>query len=238
MIQNKSLLLYNLMKILLAFTILFINVGNVFAHSSHIKSLSKIEMEVLRNDKIIGFSNYYFEHKKDLMIVKNETNFLVEMAGIKIFSIKGNSEEVYKNEKLISFKSSTLQNKKRKFVKLFFDENKNLFIIDGSSFKGETGTDNVIGNWWNSKILKSKSQISPLSGSVKEQIVKLVGKDEMILNGKKYKLFKFNLKSSNEELPKDKKLDFNIWLEPNEGIIFKVQYNRIGNWEYKIKNFY
>ena len=226
------------MKILLAFIILFINVGNVLAHSSHIKSLSKIEMEVLRNDKVIGFSNYYFEHKKDLMIVKNETNFLVEMAGIKIFSIKGNSEEIYKNEKLISFKSSTLQNKKRKFVKLIFDENKNLFIIDGSSFKGETGTDNVIGNWWNSKILQSKSQISPLSGSVKEQIVKLVGKDEMILNGKKYKLFKFNLKSSNEELPKDKKLDFNIWLEPNEGIIFKVQYNRLGNWEYKIKNFY
>ena len=226
------------MKILLAFTILFINVGNVFAHSSHIKSLSKIEMEVLRNNKVIGFSNYYFEHKKDLMIVKNETNFLVEMAGIKIFSIKGNSEEIYKNEKLISFKSSTLQNKKRKFVKLIFDENKNLFIIDGSSFKGETGIDNVIGNWWNSKILQSKSQISPLSGSVKEQIVKLVGKDEMILNGKKYKLFKFNLKSSNEEMPKDKKLDFNIWLEPNKGIIFKVQYNRLGNWEYKIKNFY
>ena len=226
------------MKILLAFTILFINVGNVFAHSSHIKSLSKIEMEVLRNDKVIGFSNYYFEHKKDLMIVKNETNFLVEMAGIKIFSIKGNSEEIYKNEKLISFKSSTLQNKKRKFVKLIFDENKNLFIIDGSSFKGETGLDNVIGNWWNSKILQSESQISPLSGSVKEQIVKLVGKDEMILNGKKYKLFKFNLKSSNEELPKDKRLDFNIWLEPKDGLIFKVQYNRLGNWEYKIKNFY
>ena len=226
------------MKILLAFIILFINVGNVFAHSSHIKNLSKIEMEVLRNGKVIGFSDYYFEHKKDLMIVKNETNFLVEMAGIKIFSIKGNSEEVYENEKLISFKSSTLQNKKRKFVKLIFDENKNLFIIDGSSFKGETGSDNVVGNWWNSKILQSKSQISPLSGSVKEQIVKLVGKDEMILNGKKYKLFKFNLKSSNEELPEDKKLDFNIWLEPNDGLIFKVQYNRLGNWEYKIKNFY
>ena len=226
------------MKILLAFIILFINVGNVFAHSSHIKNLSKIEMEVLRNGKVIGFSDYYFEHKKDLMIVKNETNFLVEMAGIKIFSIKGNSEEVYENEKLISFKSSTLQNKKRKFVKLIFDENRNLFIIDGSSFKGETGTDNVIGNWWNSKILQSESQISPLSGSVKEQIVKLVGKDEMILNGKKYKLFKFNLKSSNEELSKDKRLDFNIWLEPKDGLIFKVQYNRLGNWEYKIKNFY
>ena len=42
---------------------------------------------------------------------KNETNFAVEMAGIKIFSIIGNSEEVYQNEKLI-FQSSTIQNKK------------------------------------------------------------------------------------------------------------------------------
>ena len=226
------------MKTLLIFLILLININNAFSHSSHIKSLSRIEMEVFRNGKLIGTSNYNFEHKKDQMIVKNETNFLVEMAGIKIFSIKGNSEEIYKNEQLISFKSSTLQNKKRKFVKLIFDENKNLFIINGSSFKGETGLDNVIGNWWNSKILQSESQISPLSGSVKEQIVKLVGKDEMILNGKKYKLFKFNLKSSNEELPKDKRLDFNIWLEPKDGLIFKVQYNRLGNWEYKIKNFY
>ena len=41
------------------------------------------------------------------MIVKNETNFAVEMAGIKIFSIIGNSEEVYQNEKLISFQNYT-----------------------------------------------------------------------------------------------------------------------------------
>ncbi len=226
------------MKTLLIFLILLININNAFSHSSHIKSLSRIEMEVFRNGKLIGTSNYNFEHKKDQMIVKNETNFLVEMAGIKIFSINGNSEELYKNEKLIYFKSSTLQNKKRKYVKLFYDKNKNLFIIDGSSFKGEASSDNIIGNWWNSKILQSKSQISPLSGSVKEQSVKLIGKDEMMLNGKKYKLFKFSLKSTNRELPKDKKLDFTIWLEPNEGLIFKVQYNRLGNWEYRIKNFY
>ena len=35
----------------------------------------------------------------------------------------------------------------------------------------------------------------------------------------------------------DKKLDFDIWLEPNKGIIFKVKYNRLGNWEYKLKNY-
>ena len=225
------------MKILFVCAIFIISYSNAFAHSSHIKSLSKIEMEVLRNNKVIGFSNYYFNHQNNKMIVKNETSFAVEMAGIKIFSIIGNSEEVYQNEKLISFQSSTIQNKKKKYVNLIYDEVKNLFIIDGSSFKGEANVKNIIGNWWNSRLLQSNSQISPLSGSIKEQSVKLIGKDEIVLNGKKYKLFKFNLKSTNQNLPKDKKLDFDIWLEPNEGLIFKVQYNRLGNWEYRIKNF-
>ena len=44
-------------------------------------------MEVLRNNKVIGFSNYYFNHENNKMIVKNETNFAVEMAGIKIFQL-------------------------------------------------------------------------------------------------------------------------------------------------------
>ena len=193
-------------------------------------------MEVLRNNKVIGFSNYYFNHENNKMIVKNETNFAVEMAGIKIFSIIGNSEEVYQNEKLISFQSSTIQNKKKKYVNLIYDEVKNLFIIDGSSFKGEANVKNIIGNWWNSQLLQSNSQISPLSGSIKKQSVKLTGKDEIEFNGKKIKLMQFKLKST-EDLPDDKKLDFDIWLDPNEGIIFKVKYNRLGSWEYRVKNY-
>ena len=47
----------------------------------------------------------------------------------------------------------------------------------------------------------------------------------------------FKLKSKNKNLDDDKKLDFDIWLEPNKGIIFKVKYNRLGNWEYRLKNY-
>ena len=46
----------------------------------------------------------------------------------------------------------------------------------------------------------------------------------------------FKLKST-EDLPDNKKLDFDILLDPNEGIIFKVKYNRLGNWEYRLKNY-
>ena len=209
---------------------------NVFADESHYKDISKIEMDVLRNDKIIGYSNYFFKHDQDTMIVENYTKFTVEMFGIKVFSINSESKEIYQKDKLISFESKTLQNDKKKFVKITYNEKKNKFIINGSSYVGEANIDNIIGNWWNSKILGAKVQISPLSGSIKKQEVKLTNKGEIDFKGKKIKLLKFNLKST-EDLPDDKKLDFDIWFDPKEGIIFKVRYNRLGSWEYRLKNY-
>jgi len=38
-------------------------------------------------------------------------------------------------------------------------------------------------------------------------------------------------------LPKDKRLDFNIWYNPENSMIIKVSYSRMGNWEYRLKNF-
>ena len=222
-------------KYIYIFYILF-SFFNVFADESHYKNLSKIEMDILRNDKVIGYSNYFFKHAKDTMMVENYTKFIVEMFGVKVFSIDSKSKEIYKKDKLISFESTTLQNDKKKYVKLNYDEKKNKFIINGSSYVGEANLDNVIGNWWNSKILESKTQISPLSGSIKKQTSKLTNKDEIEFNGKKIKLLQFKLKST-EDLPDDKKLDFDIWLDPNKDIIFKVKYNRLGNWEYRLKSY-
>ena len=209
---------------------------NVFADEFNYKNISKIEMDVLRNGKVIGYSNYFFKHSGDTMIVENYTKFNVELFGIKVFSINSKAKEIYQKNNLLSFESSTLQNDKKKFVKLIYDENKNKFIINGSSFVGEANSKNIIGNWWNAKILKTKTQISPLSGSIKKQEVKFINKDEVDYKEKTIKLFQFKLKST-EDLPDDKKLDFNIWLEPNKGIIFKVKYNRLGNWEYRLKNY-
>ena len=193
-------------------------------------------MDVLRNDEVIGFSNYFFKHSGDTMIVENYTKFNVELFGIKVFSINSKAKEIYKKNNLLSFESSTLQNDKKKFVKLIYDENKNKFIINGSSYVGEATKENIIGNWWNAKILETKTQISPLSGSIKKQEVNFTNKDEIDYKGKKIKLFQYKLKST-ENLPDDKKLDFDIWLNPNEGIIFKVKYNRLGSWEYRLKNY-
>ena len=222
-------------KSICIFFILF-SFFKVFADELNYKNISKIEMDVLRNDEVIGFSNYFFKHSGDTMIVENYTKFNVELFGIKVFSINSKAKEIYKKNKLLSFESSTLQNDKKKFVKLIYDKNKNKFIINGSSYVGEATKENIIGNWWNAKILETKTQISPLSGSIKKQEVNFTNKDEIDYKGKKIKLFQYKLKST-ENLPDDKKLDFDIWLNPNEGIIFKVKYNRLGSWEYRLKNY-
>ena len=222
-------------KSICIFFILF-SFFKVFADELNYKNISKIEMDVLRNDEVIGFSNYFFKHSGDTMIVENYTKFNVELFGIKVFSINSKSKEIYEKDKLLSFESSTLQNDKKKFVKLTYDKNKNKFIINGSSYVGEANQENIIGNWWNAKILETKTQISPLSGSIKKQEVKFTNEDQIEYKNKKIKLSQFKLKST-EDLPDDKKLDFDIWLEPNKGIIFKVKYNRLGSWEYRLKNY-
>ena len=53
--------------------------------SRRYEGLKKIEMDVLRNNEIIGSTSYFFEFDEDLFVVKNYTNFKVELFGITVF---------------------------------------------------------------------------------------------------------------------------------------------------------
>ena len=169
------------MKHFITALIIIMFASKVMAHSSHYEGLKKIEMDVLRNNEIIGSTSYFFEFDEDLFIVKNYTNFKVELFGVTVFSILSETIEKYKDEKLVFFKSNTFQNDKEKYVNLNYDKDTNKFIIDGSSYKGEASLDCTIGNWWNHKILKANKQISPLSGSIKKQNVSSVSYTHLTL---------------------------------------------------------
>ena len=207
------------------------------SHTEHYKGIKKIEMEVFRNGELIGYSNYFFEHEDNTMTVKNYTNFKVKILGTTIFSILSEAIEKYENGRLISFKSNTFQNNKKKYVALYYDQSKKKLVIDGSTYKGKADLDCVIGNWWNHKILKADKQISPLSGSVKDQIVTFVGKENINLYEKSYLTDHFKLKSKNDSLPNNKKLDFDVWYDSKNNIILKVSYKKLGIWEYKVRSF-
>ena len=85
--------------------------------------------------------------------------------------------------------------------------------------------------------MQASSQISPISGSIKKQVVTFVGKEKIDLNGKIYEVDHFTLKSKDMSIPKDKRLDFNIWYDQKNLRILKVTYSRLGSWEYRAKNF-
>ena len=225
------------MKNYLVLLLIFVISSNVFAHTGHYEGIKKIEMDVLRNNEVVGYSNYFFEKNDDVMIVKNYTNFKIELFGVVVFSILGESEERYENDQLTYFKSNTFQNDKEKYVNLKFNKSLNNFIIDGSSFKGNASIDCIIGNWWNHKIFKATKQISPLSGSIKKQIVNFIKEENVLINNKKYSAKHYNIKSNDPDLPEDKKFNFDVWYDPINNIIIKVAYSKMGDWEYKLRNF-
>ena len=47
----------------------------------------------------------------------------------------------------------------------------------------------------------------------------------------------YKLKSKDNNLPDDKKLDFDIWVNKENNLILKVAYKRMGDWEYRLKSF-
>ena len=102
-------------KINFLIIILLFSTG-AFAQTDNYKGIVKIEMDVIRNGKIIGYSNYFFEHDDKKMTVKNYTKFKVELFGVNIFSILSEAIEVYEDNKLINFKSNTFQNKKKNML--------------------------------------------------------------------------------------------------------------------------
>ena len=210
---------------------------NLNAHISHYKNFKKIEMEIFRNNELIGYNYYFFKTKNDEVQVTNQIKITIKLLGATIFDVEGYGEEKYKNNKLISFRSKTKQNKKEKFVNLELNTENDRFIIKGSSYSGEASKDNVIGNWWNHKLLQSESQISSVSGSIKKQVVTFVAKEKIELYGKSYEVEHFKLKSKNLDLPDDKRLNFDIWFDKNTGLIIKVKYSRMGNWEYRLKSY-
>ena len=207
------------------------------AHMAHYNKYNKIEMEIFRNNELIGYNFYFFTRNGDEMIVTNQIKFSVKLLGKTIFKVEGYGEEKYFKDQLISYNSKTLQNNKKKFVNLLFNKDTKKFNIIGSSYNGEVSNDIIIGNWWNHKILQSDIQISPLSGSVKKQVVTFIGKEKIDLYGKTYEVDHFTIKSKDQSLPEDKKLDFDIWYDQKKAMILKISYSKMGDWEYRLKNF-
>ena len=104
-----------LSSLIIVSIILIITISTSYSLDNNYKNFKKIELDVYRDGKIIGFSNYEFLSKSNELLVKNITEFKVKLLGVEVFSVLSKSEELYKNGQLIHFKSNTTQNKKKKY---------------------------------------------------------------------------------------------------------------------------
>ena len=223
-------------KIIITFFLIFIIYPFFsYSHVNHYEKIKLIEMDILRNGKKIGYNKYSFKNQNNLLVVKNEINFVAKLVGINLLDVKGSSTETYKNGRLIKFKSDTIQNKKKKYNELVLDENKKTFKINGSSFNGNLPSTALVGNWWNHNILQSEMIISPLSGSLKFQEVYFLSKEILKIDSDSYNTSKFKI-IMKKNIKDKKKEEFKVWLDDKSKIILKVSYSKFGDWEYVIKN--
>ena len=209
---------------------------NSFSHLNHYAEVKYLEYDLYRNNDLIGSHIYIFDRKGDNLSVKSTVNFKITKLGIDLYKYFAESTENYEKNSFKSFKSTTIQNKKSKYVNIKLDSKKNTLKIDGSSFKGNADVNFMVGTWWNHEIVKAKAQISAISGRIIEQKVEFLGKEQIELNGKNYEALHFKFLSSDETLPDNKKLNTDIWYDAKTFIWLKARFVKQGNWEYRLKN--
>ena len=228
------------MKKLIAFLILFSTLFILkfaFSHVNHYSNLKHLEYEIFLNNDLIGKHTFNFSHDNEILNVKSEGNFIVKKLGLKLIDYKTKTHERYKKGKLIAFNSKTIQNEKRKFVNLNLNLQKQMLEIDGSSFKGSANTDYIVGSWWNHEIINKKTQMSAISGRILPQKVNFLGKEIINLSGKEFEALSFHFLSNDDEPIEKKKINFNIWYDKNTLLWLKMSYEKLGLWEYRLKNY-
>ena len=222
-------------KIFFSLIIVFSINSQAISHVEHYAEFNYLEYELFRNNKSIGYHKYDFVRENDTLSIKSEVNFKITKLGVDLYKYFAASEEIYKDNKFFQFSSKTNQNKKERYVNISFDAVEGDLIIDGSSYKGKASKDAIVGTWWNHEIIKSKAQISAISGRIIEQTVTFVGKEKVTIGDKTFNTLRFNFKSSDQTLPDSKKLNTDVWYDEKTNLWVKAAFDKTGYWEYRIK---
>tara|TARA_B100000029_G_scaffold60092_1_gene54072 strand:+ start:216 stop:905 length:690 start_codon:yes stop_codon:yes gene_type:complete len=223
-----------LKKKLFFFLVLFLlTSNNVFADIKKYSNLDKLEFDIYRNNKLVGYHVYDFVRQDNDLLVKSKIFFEIKKLGVVFYSYEVNGKEYYSDNKFVKFESKTKQNKKNKFCNIFIQDDK--FFIDGSSYKGPAPKDFMIGTWWNYEIINKKSQISAISGRIIKQEVNFLSEDLIEYNGVKYQALQYNFSSKDKKLSKNKKLNTNVWYDKETSIWLKASFENKGKWEYRLK---
>ena len=218
---------------LLIIIFLFLITNYLFAHVKHYDKVKYLKYNLFLNNEQIGFHSLDFKKKNDIMEVIGSGSFKVSKLGIDLIKYTTNTQAIYKENQLIQFNSKTIQNDKVKFVKIKL-EGKSL-DIDGSSYKGKTDSDTMVSSLWNHAIVLKNKQISSISGRIIDQKVRFLGKKKININNKVFETLNFHIFSNDNKPMNKKKINIKIWYDIDTLIWVKASYEKMGHWEYRIK---
>ena len=222
-------------KFILSIAIFLFATFKSFGHVEHYANFNYLEYELFRNNQSIGYHKFDFKRQGENLSIISEVSFKITKLGVDLYKYFAKSEENYENGVFKSYSSKTKQNKKDRYVNINVDPTDQNLIIDGSSYKGKANKEFLVGTWWNHEIVKTKAQISGISGRIIDQTVTFIGKEKVVIDGKTYKTLHFNFKSSDETLPESKRLNTDIWYEEETYLWVKAAFDKSGYWEYRIK---
>ena len=84
-------------KNILSIVILFTLTTQAFTHVEHYKDFNLLKFELFRNNKLIGYHNYKFEKKNDILDITSIVEFKITKLGVDLYKYDAVSKEKYKS---------------------------------------------------------------------------------------------------------------------------------------------
>jgi hypothetical protein len=170
---------------------------NLNAHIDHNKDLKKIEFDIYRNNEKVGYHKVIFTNKNGHKEISTDVFFDIKVLGVSIYQYHSLGKEIYKNNKLIEFKSITKDGRDKDHCNINISSNGE-YNFDGTTegkfFKYSSKKDFSLGTWWNHDVLINNNFVLGQSCRSTETKVTFLNKEERVINNKKQIVQFFNVK--------------------------------------------
>ena len=204
---------------------------NLNAHIDHNKNLNKIEFDIYRNNEKVGYHKVTFSNKNGFKEVSTDVYFDIKLLGVSIYKYHSLGKEIYKDHKLIEFKSTTKDGNDKDYCNITMSKSGE-YNFDGTTegkfFKYSSKKDFSLGTWWNHEVLINNNFVLGQSCRSTETKITFLNKEEKLINNKKQIVQFFNVKGEG--------IDVKIGFTDNTLQWVSMDFSLKGEWKYQLKN--
>ncbi|MSP06724.1 MAG: hypothetical protein EXR13_04070 [Candidatus Fonsibacter sp.] len=203
---------------------------NLNAHIDHNKNIKKIEFDIYRNNEKVGYHKVIFADKDGLKEISTDVFFNIKLLGVSIYEYHSIGKEIYKENKLIEFKSETKDGGDKDYCKITISNNGE-YSFDGTTegkfFKYSSKKNFSLGTWWNHDVLINNNFVAGQSCRPTNTKVTFLKEEERVIDDKKQIVNFYNVKG---EL-----IDVQIGFAKDTLQWVSMDFSLKGEWNYQLK---